>query len=128
MANRDAKFYICKHCGNIAGMIHNSGVTMICCGDPLIELNPNTFDAPHEKHLPVVERNGDTVTVKVSSVEHPMTDDHYISWIYLETEHGGQRKSLHPGDKPEAVFALEHDEPVAAFAYCNLHSLWETVI
>ncbi len=125
MANRDAKFYVCKHCGNIAGMIHNSGITMVCCGEPMKELVPNTVDAAQEKHVPVVEVNGSTVRVKVGSVEHPMTEDHFIQWIYLETKHGGQRKSLRPGDKPEAVFALEDDEPLAAFAYCNLHSLWE---
>ena len=34
--------------------------------------------------------------------------------------------SLHPGDKPEASFALSQgDEAQAVYAYCNLHGLWK---
>lgn len=128
MANKDARFFICKHCGNLVGMIHNSGVSMVCCGEPMTELVPNTTDASQEKHVPVVEVSGNTVTVKIGSVEHPMTQEHYIQWIYLETKHGGQRKSLLPGDKPQAVFELAGDEAVAAYAYCNLHGLWEKTV
>jgi superoxide reductase len=54
-----------------------------------------------------------------------MTEEHHIAWIYLQTEHGGQRKCLSPGDKPEAAFALTGDKPLAAYAYCNLHGLWK---
>lgn len=128
MANKNVKFYLCKHCGNFVGMIYNSGVSMICCGEPMTELVPNTVEAAHEKHLPVVNVSGNTVTVKVGSVEHPMLEAHYIEWIYLETKNGGQRKALHPGDKPEATFELIDDEAVAAYAYCNLHGLWMTEI
>ncbi|NLG92694.1 MAG: desulfoferrodoxin [Clostridiales bacterium] len=118
------KFYLCKHCGNFVAMIRSSGVKMICCGDPMTEVVPNTVEAAHEKHIPVVSVSGNTVTVKICSVEHPMVNEHYIEWIYLETKNGGQRKVLHPGDKPEATFILEQDEPVTAYAYCNLHGLW----
>ncbi len=128
MSNKNAKFYICKHCGNFVGMIFNSGVSMICCGEPMTELIPNTVEAAHEKHLPVISISGNTVTVKVGSVPHPMLEEHYIEWIYLETKNGGQRRILKPGDKPEAVFVLEDDEAVAAYAYCNLHGLWETKV
>jgi superoxide reductase len=82
-------------------------------------------DASLEKHVPVVSVNGDRVTVSVGSVAHPMTPEHYIQWIYLQTEHGGQRKSLNPGEAPEVTFVLDHDQPLAAFAYCNLHGLWK---
>ena len=64
----------------------------------------------------------------VGSVDHPMADDHWIQWIYLQTEKGGQRKSLNPGEKPEAVFVLENDRPVAAYEYCNKHGLWKADI
>ena len=69
-----------------------------------------------------------TVTVTVGSVAHPMMAEHFIQWIYLQTEHGGQRKALKPGDEPKAVFKLADDKPVAAFAYCNLHGLWKADI
>lgn len=87
------------------------------------ELVPNTTDAASEKHVPVIEVNGDEVKVKVGSVEHPSLDAHYIEWIVLVTETGMQMKWLKPGMKPEAVFKVT-DKPVAAYEYCNLHGLW----
>jgi len=90
------------------------------------ELTANTVDAAHEKHVPVIEVSGDTVSVKVGSVEHPSLDAHYIEFIILQTTTGIQMKWLKPGMKPEAVFKLiEGEKPVAAFEYCNLHGLWK---
>ncbi len=126
--SQEQKFFICKHCGNLVGMIHNAGVKIICCGEPMTELVPNTTDAAGEKHLPVVEVSGKQVTVSVGSVPHPMTEEHHIAWVYLQTAKGGQRKSLPVGGEPKVTFLLEDDEPVAAFAYCNLHGLWKTVV
>lgn len=125
----EKKFYICKHCGNMIGMIKSSGVNVVCCGDPMTELKPNTVEASQEKHLPVVTVEGNTVKVKVGSVEHPMTEEHHIAWIYLETEQGGQRKKLAVGSKPEAEFALAGgDKVVGVYEYCNLHGLWLTKV
>lgn len=122
----DNKFYICRHCGNIIGMIHASGVPVVCCGEKMELLTPNTVEASHEKHLPVVTVDGNTVKVSVGSAAHPMTAEHSIQWVYLQTAHGGQRKCLAPGDAPEVTFALQNDKAVAAYAYCNLHGLWKT--
>ncbi len=124
----ETKFYICRHCGNIVGLIHNSGVPVFCCGEKMQPLEANTVEASAEKHLPVVTADGNTVKVAVGAVAHPMTDEHSIQWIYLQTTHGGQRKCLQPGDAPELSFALSGDKPVAAYAYCNLHGLWKTEI
>ena len=125
----EKKFYICKHCGNMSGMIKSSGVNVVCCGDPMTELKPNTVEASQEKHLPVVTIEGNIVKVKVGSVEHPMTEEHHIAWIYLETEQGGQRKKLAVGSKPEAEFALAGgDKVVGVYEYCNLHGLWLTKV
>ena len=76
------------------------------------------------KHVPVISVDGDTVTVKVGSVEHPSLDTHYIEWIVLVTTGGFQIHYLKPGMKPEAVFKV-NEEPVAAYEYCNLHGLWK---
>ena len=125
----EKKFYICKHCGNMIGMIKSSGVNVVCCGDPMTELKPNTVEASQEKHLPVVTIEGNIVKVKVGSVEHPMTEEHHIAWIYLETEQGSQRKKLAVGSKPEAEFALAGgDKVVGVYEYCNLHGLWLTKV
>ena len=48
-----AKFYICNHCGNLVTTIHNAGVLLVCCGEKMKELVPNTEEASGEKHLPV---------------------------------------------------------------------------
>ena len=119
-------FYKCEHCGNIIAHINDSGVRCVCCGEEMKPIVPNTSDGAGEKHVPVISRDGQNVTVKVGSVEHPMLDAHYIMWILLETKEGRQRKALRPGDKPEAAFVLtEGDEVIAAYEYCNLHGLWK---
>ena len=124
----EQKFFVCKHCGNLVGMINNSGVPIICCGEPMQELIPNTVEASNEKHLPVITISKDEVKVNIGSVDHPMVPEHFIQWIYIETKNGGQRKSLKAGDKPQAVFVLKDDEVLAAFAYCNIHGLWKTEV
>ena len=79
-----------------------------------------------EKHVPVYSVDGNLVSVKVGSVEHPMLDVHSIQWIAVESKQGVQIKYLQPGQAPEAVFALaEGDELVAVYEYCNLHGLWK---
>ena len=120
-------FYKCAHCGNIIAHIRDSGVRCHCCGEEMKPLIPNTSDGAGEKHVPVVRVEGQTVTVTVGSVEHPMLEAHFIQWILLETKEGRQRKALKPSDKPTAVFALAPgDAVVAAYEYCNLHGLWKS--
>ena len=123
-----AKFYICHHCGNLVGMVNDSGVPMICCGEKMEALAPNTVEASGEKHVPVVAVEGATVRVNVGSVDHPMFPEHFIQWIYVQTEHGGQRKAFQPGDAPSAVFSLVDDKAITVYAYCNLHGLWMTAL
>ncbi len=122
------KFYICRHCGNLIGMLHNAGVPMICCGQKMEAIVPNTTEAATEKHLPVVHIEDGAIHVNIGEVNHPMTKEHFIEWLYVETENGGQRRILHPGDAPEATFCIGEDKPIAVYAYCNLHGLWMTEI
>ena len=100
------KFYICEHCGNIVTFLQSSGVPVMCCGQKMTELVPDS-------------------TVKVGSAPHPMIPEHYIQWVALETTEGCQIKYLEPGQAPEVKFALAPGDRVkAAYAYCNLHGLW----
>ena len=122
------KFYICNHCGNIVEKIHDAKVPLVCCGEKMHELVPNTVEASNEKHLPVVSYENGVVQVNVGAVNHPMADEHFIEWVYVETENGGLRKDLKPGEDPRVVFHLGDDKPVAVYAYCNLHGLWMTEI
>ena len=123
------KLYKCAHGGNIVEMVEDKGVTPVCCGEAMTLLDPNTTDAATEKHVPVVEKDGSKITVKVGSVEHPMTDEHHISFIILETDKGVQKKYLDPAGKPEAEFVLSEGETaIAAYEYCNLHGFWKAAI
>ena len=121
------KFYKCEICGKIVAMVKETPVDTMCCGQAMRELVPGTTDGATDKHVPVYTLEGNTVKVKVGSVEHPMTDAHHIEWIAIETENGNQRKELKPGDKPEATFALvPRDKVKSVYEYCNLHGLWKT--
>ncbi len=122
---KEAKFYVCETCGNLVGMINESGVNMVCCGKKMTQIVPGTVEASKEKHIPVATVEGDTVKVNVGSVDHPMTEEHLIEWVYLQTCRGGQRKCLKAGDAPTVTFALCDEKPVAVYAYCNLHGLWK---
>jgi superoxide reductase len=119
------KFYRCPHCGNVIQKVVDKKVPVVCCGQKMQELVPGTVDASVEKHTPAVTVEENLVKVAVGSVAHPMAEEHFIQWIYLQTKAGGQRKALKPGDAPEAVFALADDEAVAVYEYCNLHGLWK---
>ena len=88
------KYYVCEHCGNIIEYLHQTPVPAMCCGQEMGELVPGTSDGSHEKHIPMVTVNGNTVTVEVGSIAHPMTEAHYIQWIALETTKGSYRRNL----------------------------------
>ena len=122
----EQKFYICNHCGNIIAKVKDAGVPVMCCGEKMTELIPNSTDASKEKHIPVYSVNGNVVTVDIGSVAHPMLAEHYIEWVSLQTKQGNQLKLLHPGDAPKACFSIcNGDEVEAVYAYCNLHGLWK---
>jgi superoxide reductase len=125
---KENRFYICEHGGNIVGMIHDAGVPLMCCGQKMTNLVPGTVDASKEKHVPVVSVTDGSVKVEVGEVYHPMSAEHSITWVYLQTDKGGQRKNLAVDSEPVIEFALKDEKPVAVYAYCNLHGLWKTDI
>lgn len=118
------EIYKCSICGNIVEVVNPSGGTLVCCGKPMDLLEENTTEAALEKHIPVVEKSGNKVTVKVGSIEHPMQPEHFIMWIEVETDDNVYRKYLKPGEKPEAEFQID-DDIVAVREYCNVHGLWK---
>ena len=122
------KFYVCKHCGNIITKLEDKGVPVVCCGEKMQELTPNTVDASTDKHVPVVEVKGSEVHVHVGAADHPMAEEHFIEWIVVKTNNGFQFRRLTPGSDPHAVFHVGNDKPLAVWAYCNLHGLWMTTL
>ena len=121
------KHYVCRACGNLVAMINDTGNRLGCCSRDMDELVPGVVDASREKHTPIIERQGEVVTVKVGEGEnaHPMLPEHAVAWVCLVTTAGSQRKILRPDGVSEAKFLLVPGErPIKAFAYCNLHGLW----
>lgn len=116
--------YKCRVCGNIVEVMHASGGTLVCCGQPMALMEENTVDAALEKHVPVVEKTNDGWMVKVGSVTHPMEEKHYIQWIEVIAGDTICRQYLKPGQPPEATFKLDADQVVAR-EYCNLHGFWK---
>ena len=120
------KFYVCKHCGNIVTKLTSAGVPLNCCGEEMSLLEAGVTDAAVEKHVPAVTVDGNLVKVSVGSVTHPMTAEHYIPWVALETETSASVEWLQPGQAPEVIFALaEGQKAKAVYAWCNLHGLWK---
>mgnify|MGYP003484593350 FL=1 len=119
------KFYKCETCGNVVVKLVDSKVPLVCCGSKMQELVPNTVDASNEKHVPQVTMlENNMIKVEVGSVAHPMTEEHHIAFIYVETDKGGIKVDLK--DKPEAIVALGDAKPLVVYEYCNLHGLWKT--
>lgn len=122
----EQEFYYCKHCGNIIVKVEDKGVPVVCCGEKMEVLTPNTTDGAKEKHLPAYSVRCGKVTVNIGEIAHPMTEEHYINWVKLQTNKGNQFKRLAPNDSPTLTFCIDKDEKVEnVFAYCNLHGLWK---
>ena len=120
------KVYICKHCGNVITKLTSSQVPVKCCGEDMQLLEAGVTDAAVEKHVPAVTVEGNLVKVKVGEVTHPMTAEHYIQWVVVETERDALIHWFQPEEAPEAVFALADGQKAkAVYAYCNLHGLWK---
>lgn len=116
--------YKCEACGNMVEVIHEGDGELVCCGKPMKLLVENTVDASKEKHVPVIEKTAEGFLVKVGAVAHPMEEKHFIEWIEVMADGISYRKSLKPGDTPEALFCIKAEQ-ITAREYCNLHGLWK---
>ncbi len=119
------QIYRCNVCGNIVEVLHSGVGQLVCCGQPMELLTEKTEDVGLEKHVPVIEKVGNKVKIKVGSVPHPMEEKHYIEWVEIIADGRVYRSFLKPGDKPEAEFEIKA-EKIEAREYCNLHGLWKS--
>lgn len=116
------KIFKCNKCGNIVELIEGDNSNIMCCGEKMEELVPNTVDAANEKHIPSCEINDDIVVVKIGEVLHPMEEKHYIEWVVAEYSDSIVKYKFQPGESPEAEF--DYEKGMKIYAYCNLHGLW----
>ncbi|MBO5821377.1 MAG: desulfoferrodoxin [Lentisphaeria bacterium] len=123
MKTRD--IYRCKTCKlqMEATSVVNAQIP-VCCGSPMELQQPNTVDAAKEKHVPVIVAEANGTRVKVGSVAHPATPEHFIEWIELFSGNHCCRVYLTPSDAPEAFFAIPFSADLQARISCNLHGVW----
>jgi len=120
------QIFRCNTCGNMFELIMVGGGTPTCCGSDLELLSDDPKDVGAEKHIPIIEKTGSGVKVKVGKVPHPMEEKHYIAWIEIITDKGTQRVYLKPGDLPEAEFMVDDISNIKAKEYCIIHGLWRS--
>lgn len=145
-----SKFYVCPVCGNV---IRTIGEAMIsCCGITLPPLEPETETCGNAEQLATGSQqptagkelaadgaqNSETAdtmhTIRVESVEdeyyvhldHPMTKEHYISFIAAVSDQGVQFVKLYPEQTAEARFKRSRVKYL--YAYCNHHGLFRAVL
>jgi len=93
------EIYRCNICGNIVEVLHPGKGQLVCCGQPMELLKEKSEEMGWEKHNPIIDMVEGRVKVKVSSIQHPMDEKHYIEWIEIITNNETYRKFLKPGDK-----------------------------
>jgi len=117
--------YRCEICGNIIESVHGGHESLVCCGQAMTKMEPKSGPEGQEKHLPVIEKTGNKIVVKVGSIPHPMVEEHFIEWIEIIIGNKTQRAFLKPGDEPIAEFEVANiNESIIARSYCNIHGLW----
>lgn len=119
------EIYKCEICGNIVELTHGGAGQLVCCGEPMKQMEAQTAEMATEKHVPVIERTEVGYRVTVGSTLHPMIDKHYIEWIELISDSRIYRQYLEPGNDPVAEFNTGDLGQVRAREYCNIHGLWK---
>lgn len=109
-----SRFYVCPVCGNVIRTIGESVIS--CCGITLPCLEAEKADEDHRINVEVIE---DEYYV---SVDHPMTKDHYISFIAAVSDHGVQFIKLYPEGNAQARFRIDRIKNI--YVFCNRHGLF----
>jgi len=121
------EMYKCDICGNFVEVVLEGAGELVCCDEPMKLMKANTVEAAQEKHVPFFIKKDDELEIRVGSVLHPMTDEHYIQFIEVVSDDNRyvKRKYLYPGEEP--IFMLKGYDigALSAKEYCNLHGLWE---
>lgn len=112
------QIYVCPICGNV---IQSAGEVLVsCCGITLPPQEAELADGEHQIHVEVVE---DEYFVSLS---HPMTKEHYISFLAAVSDQGVQFVKLYPEQNAEARFRINRVKYL--YAYCNRHGLFQMKI
>ena len=109
-----SRLYVCPICGNV---LHSTGDAVIsCCGVTLPALDA---EEPDEAHTLTVERVEDE---QFLTVHHPMTKDHYISFLAYASADRFQLVKLYPEGEAQTRMQLRGRGTV--YFFCNRHGLF----
>jgi len=119
------QIFRCNICGNIVEVLNPGEGRLVCCDQPMELLLARRTDVGPEKHIPITEETEEgNLKVKVGRTAHPMEKNHHIQWIEILVDDKVLRKTLKPGDKPEATFKEKPTKNIMVRSYCNIHGLW----
>lgn len=122
----DIYVYRCSICGQVFFSLVELQNIPRCCQRDVELLVPGSVDASAEHHVPVFDKCGNCVKIKIGKDPHPMTKDHHIEWVAIITNKAIHMKCFKDTDEPTASFHMDSDEEVCAiYTYCNLHRLWK---
>ena len=108
------KFYVCPICGNA---IHSTGSALVsCCG---ITLPPLEAEEADEEHGVTIENVEDEHFI---TVHHPMTKEHFISFLAFVTCDRVQLVKFYPEGNAETRMQLRGRGQL--YYYCNRHGLF----
>lgn len=120
----ETRIYRCQgECKTTVEVLSGQAQDLVCCGQPMVQLEVQTEGEKAPTHKPVVTEAGTGIKVDVGQVPHAMEQSHFIVWI--EAEAGGVdfRKHLNPGDRPEVFFPVKN--PTSVRSFCNTHGFWK---
>jgi superoxide reductase len=113
----------CTKCGAIVKVLEDcncEGCGIVCCGEPMEKLVPNSVDAAVEKHVPTYEIKEGKLYVKVN---HVMEEEHFIDWITVVF--GNKEVTTYLEKGKDAVAHCKYVPGSVIYAYCNKHGLWK---
>jgi len=119
------ELYKCSICGNVVEKLVNGGGELVCCKKAMDKLEEKSGAEGLEKHKPLVEKTGDAWEVNVGSIDHPMTEEHFIGFVQIVDGDKVTTKILDHTGKPHARFEGPFSDKAYAREYCNLHGLWK---
>lgn len=127
MEQEGLKFYRCNICGNLLFVMVDPDVRPTCCGSDMEILDPTHGTEGSEKHAPIIEFHQNDTEVQVGLQLHAMAPEHRIEWIALTDGQRVEIQKLGLTTPPVVKFSkMNNGGKVRAYAFCNIHGLWES--
>lgn len=109
------RLYVCPVCGNV---IHSIGEAFVsCCGIALPALEAEDADREHALTVEAVEDEC------FFAIHHPMTKEHFISFLVFVTSDRVQMVKFYPEGNAETRLPLRGHGTV--YWHCNRHGLFK---